>query len=199
MDSVTSMVARQYVSLLYFYHAQFLSRSNKQVASFEAVDDLLRSHAKENCHVAEDRQRIVVRRRHIWLDVKRALNRPYFNDRVGLNVTFIGKPAQDAGGPTRELFRILWIKLARDGMLFVGPEDARQLQHNVIALKAIDFKCVGQLVSLALVYGGSAPHFFAGLVVKYIPEEPVEVSDVDDILDIDIRSSIHKVSYSKSV
>lgn len=167
-------------------------RSNRQEV-FESVDEVLRSHAGHVAEIPEERQRILIRRRHVWNDVKRALNRPYFNDSVGLNVSFVSEPAQDAGGPTRELFRLLWIKLAGDGMLFEGPENARHLQHNVIALNAKDFKCVGQLVSLALAYGGSAPHFFNLSVVKYILDEPIDASDVDDILDCDVRSSIHKV------
>ena len=75
-----------------------------------SVSDVLARHAIKMVDVAllpEDCQRITVRRRHIWNDAKRALQRPSFEDKVGLNITFIGEQAHDAGGPLREFFRLV--------------------------------------------------------------------------------------------
>ena len=48
-----------------------------------SLDQLLKSHALNVAAVAEfseDRQTITVRRRHIWIDTKRALRRPHILD-----------------------------------------------------------------------------------------------------------------------
>ena len=70
----------------------------------------------------EDRQTLTVRRRHIWADKKRALSHPSFNDKIGLNVVFVGEPTLDAGGPLREYFRLLWLSLHQNLHLFNGKE-----------------------------------------------------------------------------
>ena len=70
----------------------------------------------------EDCQTLAVRRRHIWADTKRALSRPFFNDKIGLNVVFVGEPALDAGGPLREYFRLLWLSVHQNLHLFNGKE-----------------------------------------------------------------------------
>ena len=72
----------------------------------------------------EDRQTLTVRRRLIWADTKRALSHPSFNDKIGLNVVFVGEPALDAGGPLREYFRLLWLSLHQNLHLFNGKENA---------------------------------------------------------------------------
>lgn len=72
-----------------------------------SVSDVLKSHfflVGQVELVPEDRQNIVVRRRHVWQDAKRALGRVNFNECIGLNISFVGEPAVDAGGPLREFF-----------------------------------------------------------------------------------------------
>lgn len=131
--------------------------------------------------VPEDRQRIVVRQKHIWSDVKRAFKQPGFSDDVGLNVTFIGEPAQDAGGPSRELFR----------NLFTGPPSARTLVHNVLALQRNEFHVVGHVIALSLMYGGGAPYIFARSVVTYLMDEPIDTTMIDEVPDLDIQLSLY--------
>ena len=78
----------------------------------------------------------------------------------GIAITFVGEPAQDAGGPTRELFRLLWKDLNSNASIFCGREDNRIPAHNVLALRQEEFVMVGRCISLALMYGGTGPHFF---------------------------------------
>lgn len=167
-----------------------------QKSDFQCVDELLKEHASLNCFVAlipEDRQRIIVRRKHIWPDARRAFKQPGFNDCIGVNVTFIGEPGQDAGGPTREFFRLVLKNMSEDGSLFTGPSCARALVHNVLALQHNDFHVIGHVISLSLWYGGGAPHFFSRSVVAYLLNEPLDVDMVDEVPDYQIRSSLHKV------
>ncbi|XP_011406870.1 PREDICTED: uncharacterized protein LOC105314410 [Amphimedon queenslandica] len=173
--------------------------SNPACSDFESVSDMLQCHIKKVCSVAiipDERQQIVVRRKHIWSDAKRALRRPSFNSSIGLNVQFIGEDAHDAhdaGGPSREFFRLVLKHMCEDGNLFAGSTTERTLVHNVLALESKDYYIVGQLISLSLIYGGPAPHFFSPSVVAYLLNEPLTTSMVNEIADIDLLSSIKKL------
>ena len=159
-----------------------------------SVSDVLAQHAVKMVDVAllpEDWQRITVRRRHIWNDAKCALQRPSFEDKVGLNITFIGEQAHDAGCPLREFFHLL--SLSKNCSLFSGQECKRILAHNVTALQQQEYLLVGRCIALALLYGGSAPHFFSEAVVSYLLDEPMNESAIDDIPDQDIREKVKKV------
>ena len=148
---------------------------------------ILAEHAGRMVGVAllpEDRQRITVRRRHIWNDAKRALQQPSFDDKVGLNINFIGEQVRDAGGPLQEFFRLLWQSLNKNCSLFSGQECKRILAHNVTALQQQEHLLVGRCIALALVYGGGIL-FFSEAVVSYFLDEPINESAIDDIPDQD--------------
>ena len=158
--------------------------------------EVLTSHANKKVDIAflpEDRQRLTIRRRHVWGDTKRALYRPTFNDAIGLNIEFIGEPAQDAGGPLREYFRLLWIALGQKCSLFTRKENARVLAHNVTAIQQREYVIIGHCIALALVYGGCAPHFFSEAVVSYLFNEPLTESMINDIPDQEISQRIKRV------
>ena len=90
---------------------------------------------------------MTIRRRHVWPDTKRALSRSSFNECIGLDITFVGEPAVDVGGPLREYFCLIWQALKRNGNLFVGEEHARVLRHNVLALHDNEYEIVGKFVT----------------------------------------------------
>ena len=66
-----------------------------------------------------------------------------------------------------EFFHLLWMELAQDNSFFAGSESARHLTHNMMALSNGEYAVVGCLISMALVYGGSAPHFLSQAVTCY--------------------------------
>lgn len=139
---------------------------------------MLSDHARSVANIQvipDDRQRITVRRRLIWDDAKRALARPSFNPFIGLHIDFVGEGAQDAGGPLREFFHFLWSAVSKDGTIFTGSEDRRILTHNVISLQKEYYFLVGKCVALALVYGGTGPHFFSESVTSYIFNEALTI------------------------
>lgn len=163
----------------------------------QSLGEILRSHAESVVNVgcfSDDRQRIVVRRRFIWSDTKRALRRPSFNPYIGLDITFIGEDAQDEGGPLREFFRLIWTAVSSDSSIFGGPEGARSLAHNMLAFKKGDYGLVGRLISLALVYGGGGPHFLSEALTSYLFNEPITFESVREVLDGDVQANIRKVS-----
>ncbi|XP_019859447.1 PREDICTED: G2/M phase-specific E3 ubiquitin-protein ligase-like isoform X1 [Amphimedon queenslandica] len=171
-------------------------RLQNDLTHFDSVEELLKHHALMKCFVAvipEDRQNIVVRRKHIWNDVKRSLKRPGFNDNIGLLINFIGEDAHDAGGPRREFFRLVMSSMSRDGNLFTGPPSNKTLTHNVIALQRNEFHICGHLIALSLLYGGPAPNFLSKSVVAYLLDEPLDTTMIEDIPDSDIQSSLHKL------
>ena len=165
-------------------------------SQFENVSELLKSHANKVCFTAiipEQRQRISVRRKHVWNDIKCALRQPGFNDSIGINVVFIGEDAQDAGGPSREFFHLVLKQMSHDGNLFGGQSSQCVLAHNVLALQFNEFHIAGHLIALSLLYGGPAPHFFSRSVLSYLLNEPPNTTMVDEIPDYDVRSSLNKV------
>jgi hypothetical protein len=157
---------------------------------------VLRDHAHTAANIQEipeDRQRITIRRRLIWDDTKRALERPSFNPHIGLHIDFVGEGAQDAGGPLREFFHFLWGAMSKDGNIFTGPEDRRLLTHNVMSLQKGYYSLVGRCISLALVYGGTGPHFFSESVTSFIfNEDNAAINEIPDDL---LQRKIQKVSY----
>ena len=158
--------------------------------------DVIKQYAQKQVTIGElpsERQHIVVRRKHVWSDTKRAMRRPSFDPRIGLDITFIGEEAQDAGGPLREYFRLLWKAIAADGSIFTGATEERILTHNMLSLQNGDYALVGRCIGLAIIYGGSGPHFFAEAVTSYIFNEPIDSLQLNEIPDVDIREKIGKV------
>ena len=50
-----------------------------------------------------------------------------------------------------------------DGCLFAGSDEGCVLTHNVMSLQKGDYALVGRCIGMALLYGGSGPHFFPSL------------------------------------
>ena len=190
------------VSTTNYMHAQSTSLDAMSTTPPDGMDSDPSSHfSSEMQHnaitvevqeVPEERERITVRRKFIWADTKRALNRPNFIQNIGL-IIFIGEPGQDAGGPLREYFRLLWESLRSDGNLFCGKEEARIPTHNAVAWQNGDYRVIGRCIALALAYGGTAPHFLSQAVVNYLLEEPLQSAIIQDIPDEHVKSMIQQV------
>ena len=140
----------------------------------------------------DDRQKIPVRRKHIWNDTKRALSRVVFQDRKGLSITFIGEPAVDDGGPLREFFRLLMLEIGKDTSLFCGPEGRRTPTHNLLALQRNEYFFVGKCIALSISYGGPGPHFLCETIARYMCNEPVTTPQLA-VPNYEVRERIEKV------
>ena len=116
---------------------------------------------------AEDRVRLVVRRKHVFDD---ALHRVKSNLDVNkrLKITFVDEPAVDAGGPLREFFHLLLSSIAQNDRLFSGPPQARSPSHNVAELQQRTFFYIGVFFALSIMHGGPAPMFLSSAVADYI-------------------------------
>ena len=144
----------------------------------------------------EDRVRIIVQRKHVWDDTLHKLCNG-FDTSKHLQVTFLGEPAIDDGGPMREFLRLLMGTLVGNNSLFCGDVNARLLRHNLIELNKKTFFHVGQVLALSLIHGGPSPSFFAEPVADYIMHGLKKVKAcVTDVQDDVIKQSLQKVSYN---
>ena len=84
-----------------------------------------------------------------------------------LSVQFVGEPAADTGGPTREMFSIAF-QQATNSRFTRGSFPAMTLMHDQLALAEGEYRMFGQLVALALLNGGCGPHFLLPSLIHFI-------------------------------
>jgi len=136
---------------------------------------------------------IKIRRKHIWEDSFNVFKRGVPVSKH-LQITFLGEPAVDAGGPLREYFYLLLREIFTKGTLFQGKETARIPIHNVLELKKQTFKYIGNMLAASLLNGGPAPTFFADFVADYFVYglEHVKVN-IQDVLNDKMKEKLTKV------
>lgn len=178
--------------LLYYSRA---AAAQQEVVHDLSIKDVLKAHAERYLTIdpSGERQEITVRRKHIWYDTKRFMKRRSFKCQIGLDVHFLGEDGQDAGGPLREYFRLLWKDIAADGSVVEGPEERRHLRHNTMSFRNDVYLLIGRCIGLSVIYGGGGPHFFSPAVVRYLLDEPVGELAVEEVADFEIRAEITKV------
>ena len=111
-----------------------------------------------------------------------------------LRLRFIGESAIDDGGPQREYFQLLLQEIASLSGFYEGWLDHVLPVHNVTALANNKFYIVGKMVATVLVQGGQLPAYFAGAIADFLCFERVTcLTDIDDIADVEVRSSLQKV------
>ena len=153
-------------------------------SSADAVSKAIMVQRIKYLPVDKDRYtRIVVRRKHLWEDAM-----GYLDERKYVRVTFIGEPAVDEGGPLREFFYLLIVEITRNSMIFSGDE--RRVPRHCVLERT--YYCVGKVLALSLMHGGSAPHFLARTVVDYIFYGMADANPFD-VPDKSIRESLIKV------
>ena len=84
-----------------------------------------------------------------------------------VSVEFVGEPAADTGGPTRELFSIFF-QQAIFSRVTRGTFPNMTFMHDQSALAEGEYKMLGQLVALALLNGACGPHIFVPSLVYFI-------------------------------
>lgn len=176
--------------------AFIFSRAVQQEVVPPDLASLLKAHSRRYLIIDDDpesRQEITIRRGHVWHDTKRIMWRQSFNSQIGLDVNFLHEDGQDAGGPLREYFRLLWKDIAADGTVFAGPEGRRHLTHNSTSLRNKTYLLIGRCIGLSLLNGGGGPHFFSPAIVHYLLDEPFGNLPAEEVADFEIRQEIMKV------
>jgi hypothetical protein len=107
-----------------------------------------------------------VQRRHVlknaFVDVKTS---KMMTSKV--SVEFIGEPAVDTGGPTKEMFSIAF-RQSIDCKLTRGAFPYITFLHDQNALVGGYYKVFGQLVALSLLNGAGGPHILSSCLANFI-------------------------------
>ena len=130
---------------------------------FSSVNDLLQQHYKSQMYSDElNTYRIRVRRRKLWEDGCEELSCD-FDVKKHLRVKFINEKGADGGGPRHEFFFRMIGEMAKQNILFEGPDGCRTPTHNLLALRQNKFFLMGKIVALSILNGGPAPKFFLSI------------------------------------
>lgn len=110
-----------------------------------------------------------------------------------MSVEFVGEPAVDTGGPTKELFAIAFLQVI-DSKITRGAFPNITFLHDQNSLVSGDYRAFGQLVALSLLNGAGGPHIFSPCVAHFIlgTEENSPIEDVNKELPRD-QSDIVKL------
>ena len=135
-------------------------------------------------------------RNHIWIDALRAISKPAFNPLFPIRVTFISESAIDEGGPSREFFSLVLLKISEDVSIFHENANAKLFTHNVQGLKKRLFFMAGMFVALSLANGGPGLSCLSETVYSYLCyglQQGTTITKVCDIDDDKVREHLLKV------
>ena len=90
-----------------------------------------------------------------------------------IKIQFVGEPAVDQGGPRNEFFSLVHNEVSKSGM-FIGKENRKCFNHDILALEQRNYYIYGQLCYIAVLQGSPSPCFFAPSVVDYIVYGKIE-------------------------
>lgn len=83
-------------------------------------------------------------------------------------IHFVGKAAEDVGGPRREFFCLLIEQMFQLQDMFVGWPSNVVMKHNVEAVAANKYCVAGKILSTIMVQGAHVPLCFSDAVVDYL-------------------------------
>ena len=133
-----------------------------------------------------------VRRRKIWEDTNVKLKRQLKQGLIPFRITFIGEPAFDAGGPTREFFTYVFNDASR--YIMEGTTDSFTFLHDVKKLRNGDFERYGTLIALALIYGCPGPRNMQESLACALLDMPIVKGKIKDIPDLEIQTKLEELS-----
>jgi hypothetical protein len=97
----------------------------------------------------------------VWEDAKIKMKK-CSNDEVNnlIKIQLVGEPAVDQGGPRNEFFSLVHNEVSKSGM-FIGKENRKCFNHDILALEQRNYYIYGQLCYIAVLQGSPSPCFFA--------------------------------------
>ncbi|XP_052396257.1 G2/M phase-specific E3 ubiquitin-protein ligase-like [Carassius gibelio] len=173
---------------------QIDSSVNTKQRAIEILTELTNKLNLEDRHTSN---MINACRDDIYGSAKRAFTRRLFDPYKPLGVVFMdlgnnSEGAVDDGGPTREFCRLL-MKDIQNRCLFEGPDHSKLLALDSHAISKGDYKLLGKMISICLIHGGVAPHFFAPRLFSLVVGEATEDVDLTEIVDEMFRSQLQKI------
>ena len=147
--------------------------------------------------------KLSVRRRKIWLDTCQKLKRAFKTGMKTLSIEFIGEDANDAGGPLKEFFSVLFDDVKK--YLLCSSGSSFTFKHDIELLRNGDFSLLGSMIALALLNGCAGPRCLAAPIVGKLfgRDEPSKIEDVPD-LEVQIKlkelnDTINNEEFAKSL
>ena len=115
----------------------------------------------------------------------------------GLIVTFVGEEAVDNGGPSRELFSLLWTEMDTCP-LTEGSDNHLVFKHDVCRLARKEYKLFGTLVALCLTAGAKGPMCMSSSILNHILHVAGshKIADVPDFM---LRQKLNSLSETADV
>lgn len=167
-----------------------------RISEIKNIFDVLRE-LKSNIN-SDQLTEFNVYREEIFSCCVRAVRRKNFSPLNKISVTFTdfencSEGAYDEGGPSREMFRLLF-NFMRSSKMFVGPEYSKNLRLCNDALQKKEYFEVGRLIVLSLVHGGPGPNFFSESLFSILSYGLDSVQpQIKDIFDDTIREEIERM------
>ena len=147
-------------------------------------------HCKEQFMDSSKNFRIKVRRHHVWEDTMIKLQRDENAIKNPIKVQFIGEPAVDQGGPSREYFGL--INEAAERKLITQSA----FRHNISALKGREYYAFGQLTAIGLLQGSPGPRCFTKSVFDYICSGSIDhlTPSIEEIPVHEVKNSLMELN-----
>ena len=111
-----------------------------------------------------------------------------------IKIQFVGEPAVDQGGPRNEFFSLIHNEVSNSGM-FIGKENRKCFNHDILALQQRNFYIYGQLCYIAVMQGSPSPCFFAPSVVDYIVYGKIEKVEtcIEDVPNQKVKQKLEEL------
>nr|XP_023669462.1 uncharacterized protein LOC111844854 isoform X2 [Paramormyrops kingsleyae] len=154
-------------------------------------------------HLAPTANQINVLRNEEFDCALRAFRRPAFDPESKLDIVFIdedglGDGAADDGGPTREFCRLLMGQI-QEHQIFEGPQEARTLVLDSVALHNNMYRIVGQMLAVCLIQGGVSPNFFSKRLFSQVFGLPSAPATTEEVVDCGLKTKLEKISSAETL
>ena len=117
----------------------------------------------------------LVRRRNVWEDVKFEIRKCSSEDLNSMiKVQFVGEPAVNEGGPRNEFFSLLHSEVSKSCM-FVGEDNRKSFNHDILALQQRSFYTYGQLCYVGILKSSASPCSLSPSIVDNILRSEIDL------------------------
>lgn len=111
-----------------------------------------------------------------------------------VKVHFIGKEAEDEGGPLREFSRLMIYQITDHCRVLQGPYNRKTFLNNPLLLEKGAYYCTGVVSWISLQQGGPRLHCLADSTYDYFLGGPTSAAqELDDVADHKSKLKIEKV------
>ena len=110
-----------------------------------------------------------------------------------IKIQFVEEPAVEQGGPRKEFFSLVHSQVSNSGM-FIGKENRKCFNHDILALQQRSFYIYGQLCYIAVMQG--SPCFFAPSVEDHIVYGKIEKVEtcIEDVLNQKVKQRLEELA-----